>query len=130
MICACLFSAAFDIIQHSDVIQDLQSSHQILLVSPQIEVFDGSGNIRSDGKAYVHNIRAFDCVGECCHASDELGGEMDTTAGYRRRRCIGRCLNFLLERLRRHVDVQGAQNSQCKDKADVMNLPSHLARKM
>ena len=47
-------------------------------------MFYGSRHIRSDGKAYVHHIRGVVCVGICGHASDELGGEMDTSAEYRR----------------------------------------------
>ena len=47
-------------------------------------MFYGPRNLRSDGKAYVHHIPGVVCVGECGHASDEFGGEMDTSAGYRR----------------------------------------------
>ena len=75
---------------------------------PQIEMFYSSGNNRSDGKACVHHIRGVVCVGECGHASDELGGQMDTITGYRRRRGIRGCLGFLCGGFRRHVGVRSA----------------------
>ena len=58
------------------------------LISPEIIVPDGSGRVRSDGKAYVHHVRRTDGVGERGHAGDELGREMDTAGaapagGYR-----------------------------------------------
>ena len=87
---------------------------KIFLISPQVDMLYGSGDNRSDGTAYVHHIRGVVCVGECGHARDEFGGEMDTTARYHRRRCVCGRLDFLCGRFRRHVDVPGAKISQCK----------------